>query len=326
MSAAVDQGQTAAQPPEPAKPQTTQKVPKETQPAPDEPVDVNAPDPGRGVRFTWKQHPSLRVGSVFRLDFQVKLQEDGRWSYDGARELDPWELHRSRVGIQGHLFKRIEYQVERELNEKELTDKDIELGFTRDLALEGRLRQPRLCGQRADPGRQVQDSLRPRPADGGHAERFRIPLARRDLSGALARHRRHGARPVLQARPELLGRRLQARRRQREVEEDSGRRPHVRRPRVRHAVPARDLLAARRDGDRHGVHGQQAVGRFVPAQRAPRPHRDDAGHVLRAGVRQGPAAPLGSGRRLGRGPGVGARGVHHGERRSRSSRASATRT
>jgi phosphate-selective porin OprO/OprP len=123
-------GQTAAQPAEPAKPATTQKLPKETDPAPDEPLDVNAPDPGRGVRFTWRQHPSLRVGSVFRADFQVKLQEDGRRSYDGARGLDPWELHRSRVGIQGHLFKRIEYEVERELNEKELSDKDIELGIT----------------------------------------------------------------------------------------------------------------------------------------------------------------------------------------------------
>ena len=123
---------SAAQPPEPAKPETTQKLPKETEPAPDQPIDVNAPDTGRGVRFTWRQHPSLRVGSVFRVDFQMKLQEDGRWSYEGARELDPWELHRSRIGIQGHLFRRIEYEVERELNEKELTDNDIELGFTRE--------------------------------------------------------------------------------------------------------------------------------------------------------------------------------------------------
>jgi phosphate-selective porin OprO/OprP len=106
------------------------KVPKETEPAPDEPVDVNAPDPGRGVRFTWKQHPSMRVGSVFRLDVQAKLQEDGRRSYDGAPGLDRWELHRNRVGVQGHVFKRIQYEVEYELTEKELTDRDIELGIT----------------------------------------------------------------------------------------------------------------------------------------------------------------------------------------------------
>ena len=127
--------QGAAQPPKPGKApkkKKTKKVPKENQPAPDEPVDVNVPDPGRGVRFTWKQHPSLRVGSVLRVDFQAKIQEDGRQSYDGAAALglDPWELHRSRVGIQGHVFKRIQYEVEYELNEKELTDKDIALGLT----------------------------------------------------------------------------------------------------------------------------------------------------------------------------------------------------
>ena len=123
----------AAQPPSErnAPKKKKRKVPKETQPAPDEPVDVDAPDPQGGVRFTWKQHPSFRVGSVFRVDFQAKIQEDGRRSYDGASELDPWELHRSRVGVQGHLFRRIEYEVERELTEKELTDKDIELGLTR---------------------------------------------------------------------------------------------------------------------------------------------------------------------------------------------------
>jgi phosphate-selective porin OprO/OprP len=106
------------------------KVPKETEPAPDAPVDVNAADPGKGVRFTWKQHPSFRVGSVFRLDFQAKLQEDGRWSYAVPPALDTWELHRNRLGIQGHLFKRIEYEVEYELTEKELTDNDIEQGIT----------------------------------------------------------------------------------------------------------------------------------------------------------------------------------------------------
>jgi phosphate-selective porin OprO/OprP len=124
---------TAAQTPTAARPQKKQKkkkVPKETEAAPDAPVDIGAPDPGRGVRFTWKQHPSLRVGSIFRVDFQAKIQVDSRGSYEGAPDLDRWELHRSRVGIQGHLFKRIEYEFEYELNEKELTDKDIELGIT----------------------------------------------------------------------------------------------------------------------------------------------------------------------------------------------------
>jgi phosphate-selective porin OprO and OprP len=107
------------------------KVPKETAPAPDAPVDVDdAADPPKGTRLTWKQHPSFRVGSVFRLDFQAKLQEDGRSSDAEAPALDRWELHRNRIGVQGHVLKRIEYEVEYELTEKELTDNDIELGIT----------------------------------------------------------------------------------------------------------------------------------------------------------------------------------------------------
>ena len=38
----------------------------------------------------------------------------------GAPELDRAELHRNRLGVQGHVFKQIEYEVERELTEKEL--------------------------------------------------------------------------------------------------------------------------------------------------------------------------------------------------------------
>ena len=41
-----------------------------------------------------------------------------------------WELHRNRFGISGHLFKKIEYEVEREFTEKELTEKDVLAGVT----------------------------------------------------------------------------------------------------------------------------------------------------------------------------------------------------
>jgi phosphate-selective porin OprO and OprP len=76
--------------------------------------------PAHGTELTWKQHPGLRVGSVFRLDIQAKFQEDIHESYSGASDLDTFDLHRNRIGVQGHLFKRIEYEVERELTEKEL--------------------------------------------------------------------------------------------------------------------------------------------------------------------------------------------------------------
>jgi len=111
-----------------------QKKPKKAKsdvPAPDEPVDPDAVEAGgSGWRFSWKQHPSLRYGSVFRLDGQAKFQEDGHSTYEGATGVADWELHRNRVGMSGHLFKKIEYEVERELTEKELTEKDILAGVT----------------------------------------------------------------------------------------------------------------------------------------------------------------------------------------------------
>jgi phosphate-selective porin OprO/OprP len=118
------------------------KQPKSDVPAPDEEVDPDAaPDPvdnGKGFRFTWKQHPSFRFGNVARIDFEAKLQEDVRASYPDAPGLkDPitgedqtFEFHRNRIGIQGNLFKHIEFEIERELTEKELTEKDVVAGVT----------------------------------------------------------------------------------------------------------------------------------------------------------------------------------------------------
>jgi phosphate-selective porin OprO/OprP len=115
--------------------QAQPEVPKpaEQPPPPDAPPGsdaADATDAERGLWFRWRQHPSIRVGSKFRLDFQAKLQEDGRWSYARPPVLETWEFHRNRIGIQGHVFRRIEYEVEYELTEKELTDRDIELGIT----------------------------------------------------------------------------------------------------------------------------------------------------------------------------------------------------
>src|SRR5574342_596802 len=107
------------------------KKPKSDVPSPDEKVDPDAPETGRVKPVSWKQHPSFRIGNAFRLDVQAKFQEDGRSTYEGGLThagLETFELHRNRVGLQGHFFKKIEYEVERELTEKELTDKDISAG------------------------------------------------------------------------------------------------------------------------------------------------------------------------------------------------------
>jgi phosphate-selective porin OprO/OprP len=133
--AQADQPSTAKKPkaaktPKAEKKPKKKKVAKESHPAPDEPIDAQEPDAGRGWRTSWKQHPSLRYGSVFRVDLEAKLQEDGHSSYAPVKGLNTWEFHRNRFGIQGHVLKNIEYEIEREFTEKELTDKDILLGIT----------------------------------------------------------------------------------------------------------------------------------------------------------------------------------------------------
>jgi len=115
-------------------------------PAPDESTDdgqivpESATPPRRGAEFSWRKHPSFRIGKAFRIDFEGQFQEDAHRSYDNAPGLNcagsalpqpcVFELHRNRVGVQGELFKHIEFEVERELTEQELTDKDILLGYT----------------------------------------------------------------------------------------------------------------------------------------------------------------------------------------------------
>jgi phosphate-selective porin len=110
---------------------------REVPPSPDEPLAEDTVDataataPGARLRAVWKQHPSIRYGKIVRLDFALKIQEDWRSSYDGSEtDLDAWELHRSRVGVQGTVLKHIEFEIERELKEKELSDKDVALGLT----------------------------------------------------------------------------------------------------------------------------------------------------------------------------------------------------
>jgi phosphate-selective porin OprO and OprP len=106
-------------------------------PAPDAPLqpepEAEQAPPRPPARFVWRQHPSIRVGRAFRLDFTARFQEDARGSYEGAElsaGLDRWELHRARIGVQGVLFRHVQFEVERELTEKELTETDVAAGIT----------------------------------------------------------------------------------------------------------------------------------------------------------------------------------------------------
>src|SRR5262245_16119202 len=75
-----------------------------------------------GLRFVWREHPSIRAGRNFRLDFAAKFQFDSRDPGDDPVEFETHEVHRMRVGIEGQLFRHIQYNVERELTERELVD------------------------------------------------------------------------------------------------------------------------------------------------------------------------------------------------------------
>jgi phosphate-selective porin OprO/OprP len=98
--------------------------------SPDEPIDPDADRGGRGWSFSWRQHPSVRYGDWLRIDGEAKLQEDGHSAYGPVAGLNTWEFHRNRFGIKGYVTKGIEYEVEHEFTEHELTEKDIEVGIT----------------------------------------------------------------------------------------------------------------------------------------------------------------------------------------------------
>ena len=74
-------------------------------------------EPSPAIRFVWRDHPSLRGGRNFRLDFSVKVQEDARDPGDDPVDFPTWELHRFRVGVDGEVFRKVQFSVEREFSE-----------------------------------------------------------------------------------------------------------------------------------------------------------------------------------------------------------------
>jgi phosphate-selective porin OprO/OprP len=77
------------------------------------------PKPSNALRFVWRDHPSLRAGRNFRLDFGVKIQEDGRQPDDDPdpAKFPTWQLRRARGGVDGELFRKIQFSLEREFSE-----------------------------------------------------------------------------------------------------------------------------------------------------------------------------------------------------------------
>ena len=99
----------------------------------------------KGLRFVWNRRPSLRAGDMLRVDFRVKLQEDGlSFSPKSEAPEESFVFARRRIGIQGNFLKVFEYRVERELT-RESPWRDVFLNFRyfRDVQLQaGRFKVP----------------------------------------------------------------------------------------------------------------------------------------------------------------------------------------
>lgn len=72
------------------------------------------------VHMVFKHGPSLRVGKVLRIDLRVRLQADvSNFSSDAQTDQGLLDVSRRRVGIEGKLLKRVEFQLERELGQND---------------------------------------------------------------------------------------------------------------------------------------------------------------------------------------------------------------
>src|SRR5688572_11613710 len=97
-------------------------APVAQQAPPSSPALVAQQTPAADVEFRWRDHPQLRSGRLFRIDFVAKFQWDARHPGDDPPDFDDFEIQRARIGIEGEFFNRVQFAVERELTEVEADD------------------------------------------------------------------------------------------------------------------------------------------------------------------------------------------------------------
>ncbi len=88
-------------------------------PPPSSPPPVTLQAPAADVQFRWRDHPQIRTGPL-RIDFVAKFQWDARDPGDDPPDFDTFQIHRARIGIEGELFNRVQFAIERELTEREV--------------------------------------------------------------------------------------------------------------------------------------------------------------------------------------------------------------
>jgi phosphate-selective porin OprO/OprP len=125
----------------------------------------------KGFKFVFKDRPSLRYGSAFRLDLRLLVQADVRQS---AQDLEPvggsYSLERRRIGIQGTFLKMFEYEVEKELDSQ---------GEWRDVFL----------------------NVRPASFAQAQAGKFKVPFGREELTSPRARDFAYKSRVIDEVAP-----------------------------------------------------------------------------------------------------------------------------
>jgi len=73
----------------------------------------------RGLRVEFDQRPSIRVDGVLRLDVRLISQGDWRDLSTPAHDTDAaFDLQRLRLGIDGVVLRKLEYQLEREMRDR----------------------------------------------------------------------------------------------------------------------------------------------------------------------------------------------------------------
>jgi phosphate-selective porin OprO and OprP len=88
--------------------------------------------PERGLFSLTRQakRPSIRIGKQFRADFRLSFQTDWRhYEPENATEEPLFDLHRSRVGVEGEFLKYFEYEFDYELGDTSFPWRDAYVNF-----------------------------------------------------------------------------------------------------------------------------------------------------------------------------------------------------
>ena len=110
-----------------------------TKAPPSRPVPRAQQSPAADLDFRWRDHPQIRSGPL-RLDFVAKFQWDARDPGDDPSDFDNFQIHRARVGIEGELFNRVQFAIERELTEREVENPDTnEKSAWKDVYVDGNI-------------------------------------------------------------------------------------------------------------------------------------------------------------------------------------------